>query len=480
MNIIKSGFNLLKKRISRSSTKNIKTLLVNPPYQRLRGILSYQLPMGLLYLSAVLKNQGFDVMVFNGENATSEETLQEGYIAAFDNFPIYKENLHNYSHPAWKDYISTLVSYNPDIVGFSAMTPSYPLSLIMAKETKKHLPESIIVMGGPHPTLCLEDVTREKVVDWVIPGEAEETLLEFVSNIDRGRDRANYELNGIAYSKNGNFVKNPGRPLITDLDNLPIPAYETLKGHDLTLQNDRFGIIVSRGCPYRCNFCVDHLIWRNSSRFRKADGVLRELYFLKNKYNLGSFIFQQDSFLNKKRLAEEICTGIIKNKLDISFACAARIDQIDANIVEILKKAGLTSIILGIESGSQKMLDYMGKKITINQVERSVQIIKNAGIKVAAFFMIGLPDETEEDILATIKFIKELPLDLRSLSVFTPLPGSNLYFRAMELGMLPEKIDWGNFDYQSPENYFSKNIKKERFKELLYSASQLVDSLNRA
>ena len=458
--------------------RNPKILLVNPPYQRLRGMLSYELPIGLLYLSAVLKNRGFDVLVFNGENGKSAENLENGYIAALDNFSVYKNNVHDYSHPAWKDYINALNSYAPDIIGFSAMTPSYPLSLMMAKETKKHLPESVIIMGGPHPTLCCEDVAEEDVVDWVFIGEAEETLVEFISNIDGERDNANYELAGLAYSLNGGVVKNQEKPFIKALDSLPFPAYDTLIGHDLSVQNDRFGLITSRGCPYRCNFCVDHLLWRNTSRFRKAEGVLEELFFLKKKYNLNSFIFQQDSFLNKKRLAEEVCAGIVGNKLNISFSCAARIDQIDANIVEILKDAGLIFIMLGIESGSQQMLDYMGKKITINQVRKSVQILKNAGIRIGAFFMVGLPDETERDMLATIQLIEELPLDFRSISVFTPLPGSNLYYRGIESGSISEKIDWRNFDYQSPENYFSRNIKRKRFNELLYITFQLVDSLN--
>lgn len=468
--------NILKRFLSKGHSPRI--LLVSPPFQRLRGMLSNELPLGLLYLSAVLKKNGFETKVLNLEEGSLYEDLQAGYERAFKSYQKYMENRENYSHPAWKEFGDFLGGYKPDIIGFSVMTPSYPLALIMASFAKQYS-DALVVFGGPHPTLCPEDVAQSPYVDAVVVGEGEIAFLELVKGF-RSMDKGFLRLTpSVVFREDGKIVANPLQPLIKNLDELPYPDYTSLVRPEKADLIDRLGVMVSRGCPYRCAFCVDNLIWRKQSRFRLSVNVLEEIMFLSKNYNLRTLFFQQDSFLNRKDLAKSVALGIKNAGLDISWWCAARADQIDEDLLKVSKESGLTTVILGIESGSQRILDLMNKRITLSQIERAVTILKKNGITTSAFFMIGVPDEDEADIKKTMSFMEKLPLDFISLSVFTPLPGSVLFTRCIESGLITKDIEWSKFDYQSPENFFSLSIRKERFKELVEELSVFVDDLNR-
>ncbi len=465
----------LKKIISRK--KPSKILLVHPPYQRLRGMLASELPVGLLYVSSVLRKNGFEAKVLNLEEQAPGEELKLGYVNAFKSFHNYIENRENHDHPAWKEYRDFINTYRPDIIGFSVMTPSYALALSMARVAKKN-DNPFIVFGGAHPTLCPEEVASDPCVDAVIAGEGEMAFLELVRNFQKTPRKFIHKVPSVVYAENGKIINNPLQPLVKDLDTLPYPDYESLVRPEPSALGDRFGFVISRGCPYRCGFCVDHLLWRKRTRYRTHSAVVDEIKFLSEHYNLGTFFFQQDSFLNRRELAKSISSGIIKLGLDTPWWCAARIDQIEEDLLKILKEAGLHSLILGIESGSQHILGSMNKKITLSQIEHSVNLIKKHGIRACAFFMIGLPDETEDDIQKTVAFMKRLPLDFVSLSVFTPFPGSALFKRCAELGLINKDTDWSKLDFQSPENHFCLAINKERFSEIVEEVSQLVDDLN--
>lgn len=454
-----------------------RVLLVNPPYQRLRGMLSQELPLGLLYIASVLRESGFETRVLNSEEGTSVEDLKSGYVNAFASYSRYVENRDDHNHPAWKEYARLLNDYRPDIVGFSVMTPSYSLALGMARLAKRQS-GAFVVFGGPHPTLCPEDVSAQSAVDAVIVGEGEGAFLRLVKSFDRASRNFLREVPSAVFFNDGSMIRTPLEPLERDLDTLPYPDYDSLVRPEPGALKDRFGVVVSRGCPYRCTFCVDHLLWRDRTRFRTHSNVLAEIRLLYERYGMTNLFFQQDSFLNRREMALSVASGMTEAGLNVPWWCAARVDQIDEDLIRSLKRSGLTSIVLGIESGSQRILDIMNKKITLSMVERAVEVLKENGIKALAFFMIGIPDETEDDVMRTMAFMKKLPVDFISLSVFTPLPRSVLFDRCVELGLVSPETDWSGFDYQSPENYFCPSIRRERFAELVQTCSALVDSLN--
>lgn len=457
--------------------KRPKILLVNPPYQRLRGMRSAELPLGIIYIATTLHKNGFDVKVLNLEEENPGEELKDGYVNAFESYSSYMENKENYAHPAWQEFSSYLADYQPDIVGFSVMTPIYTLALSMARFTKNAC-DALVVFGGPHPTLCPEEVALAGPVDVAMVGEGEEAFLTLATRFEPGQKKYLSKVPSAVFADNGNIVATPLQPLVPDLDRLPMPNYDLLVKPEPSALRDRFGVIVSRGCPYRCSFCVDNFMWRGQTRFRSLDNILSEIRMLADRHQLRNLFFQQDSFLNKPDLALGVANGIRDAGHDISWWCAARVDQICEETLPALKRSGLSSIVLGIESGSEKTLKSMNKKITIAQIKRAVASIKKHGIGCYAFFMIGLPDETEEDVRMTLSFMKELQLDFISLSVFTPLPRSPLFDRCVELGLITRQLDWDLFDYQSPENYFSAAISQPRFTHLLEEATHLVDELN--
>jgi radical SAM superfamily enzyme YgiQ (UPF0313 family) len=457
--------------------RTTRVLLVNPPYQRLRGMSSPELPLGLLYIAAVLRKNGIEAKVLNLEEASKGEDLKSGYLNAFKSYYNYVQNRDNEAHPAWQEYREFMDVYQPDIIGFSVMTPSYALALSMARFTKK-LSDAFIVFGGPHPTLCPEDAAKDTAVDAVIVGEGETAFLQLAKLFEHGPKDFLHNVPSAVFRGNDGIVSTALQPLIENLDALPYPDYESLVRPAPSELQNRYSVIVSRGCPYRCAFCVDHLIWRKRTRFRTHEHVTDEIKYLYGKYDLGNLFFQQDSFLNKPELARAVSADLVRARIRIPWWCAARVDQIHQELLRTLKESGLAAVILGIESGSQRILDIMNKKISIPQIERSVALLKENGIKAYAFFMIGVPDETEDDILQTMSLMKRLPLDFMSLSVFTPLPQSVLFYRCVELGLIDQKPDWDKFDYQSPENYFSAAIERERFKALLEQCSALVDEMN--
>lgn len=464
-------------RIFGKQKRSPRILLVNPPYQRLRGMISSELPLGLLYLAATMRKSGFETVVLNLEEEGPGEGLKLGYANAFETYDFYVKNKSSYNHPAWKEYIDFLGSYRPDVVGFSVMTPYVSLSLDMARIAKEQL-GAFVVFGGPHPTLCPDDMASRAPVDAVVVGEGEMAFLQLIQGLEQGSADFLGKVPSVVFRGENGIVTTPQQPLIPDLDSLPYPDYSALVRPTTAALSHRFGVAVSRGCPYRCTFCVNHLIWRERTRFRSDSAVVEEIRHLYNNLGLKTLFIQQDSFLNKPSLARAITAAIKESGMDFQWWCLARSEQIKGDIVAEMKATGLNSIVLGIESGSQRILDMMRKKITIPEIERSVAILKEHGIRTCAFFMVGIPDETEEDIQQTIDLMKRLPLDFVSISVFTPLPGSILFNRTVELGMMDRNPDWDRFDYQSPENYFCPNIKRERFSELLTDLSHLADEIN--
>jgi anaerobic magnesium-protoporphyrin IX monomethyl ester cyclase len=454
-----------------------KILLVSPPYQRLRGMASNELPLGLLYLAAALGDLDAEVKVLNLEEAGEGEHLLSGYVNAFNRHRSYLDGLHDLAHPAWVEYLEVLESFQPEMIGFSVMTPSYPLALQMAREARART-GSFILFGGPHATLCPGEVAAEPSVDAVMIGEGEIALKALVNALRSPSGPDLRSVPSLAYRDGERVHFTPLEPLVPDLDALPFPEYRSLHRPGPAHLASRFGVVTGRGCPYRCTFCVDHRLWRDSSRFRSPENVLEEIAFLRADFGMERLFFQQDSFLNNRQTARAIARGMVDRGLAVPWWCAARIDQIEEELLTELKDSGLDAIILGIESGSPRILEIMGKRITPEDTARAVHLIKKHGIRALGFFMAGIPDETEEDLRMTMDLIRRLPLDYASLSVFTPLPGSILFQRCRELGLLQEKVDWSRFDYQSPENRFCANIEPARFSELVREASELVDRVN--
>jgi len=255
---------------------------------------------------------------------------------------------------------------------------------------------------------------------------------------------------GLTYRVNGVIKRNPPRPPIKDLDSLPMPAYHLLPMERYVSEGLRYATVISsRGCPFECVFCSSSRICGKRWRARSTEKVVEEVQLLTDKYRVQSIEFVDDNFtLNRKRV-KGICKEFVKRGIDLFWVCGSRVDSVNSELVSNLSKANCLLIYLGVESGSQRILDYMMKGITLSQSERAVRLAKRYGLEVAASFILGMPDETVSEIEDTIKFAIKLDPEFAQFTIATPYPGTELYDYALENNLLITR-DWSKYDTLTP------------------------------
>lgn len=419
----------------------VKVCLVSPPYNSAvkHVVGTSSPPLGLAYLASTVRDM-HDVKIIDSS--------------------ILNYNL--------EDVKSVLKSFRPDIVGITSATPSIYDAYRVAEAAKEVNDECFVVMGGPHVTFLPEITFQEcKSVDVVVRGEGEETFRELVDAIEHGRPLK--KVKGITYRKGDKIVSTPPRPYIKDIDVVPFPSLDLLPVERYMLQGVRYlSIISSRGCPFQCSFCVSSRLFGGCWRGRKAENVVEEIKHVHEKYRVKNIEFADDTFtLNGKRV-EKICDGILEENLDISWGASSRVDTISRDLAQKMKKAGCWIVYLGVESASQKILDNIGKKVSISQIIRAVKTLKEAGIQILGSFMLGFPEETLESAMQTIIFAKKLDLDYAQFSILTPYPGTPIYEHADKNRLLITR-DWSRFNAVEPVMRL-KNLSLKQLQSLFEKA----------
>jgi anaerobic magnesium-protoporphyrin IX monomethyl ester cyclase len=361
-----------------------------------------------------------------------------------------------------------------DILCVSTLTMNYEDGLKMAKIAKQANPECITVFGGIHSTLFPDNVILNKEVDFVCIGEGEHTVLELIQTIEKNVEFD--KIQGILYKDGRKVIRNENRPLIQDLDELPFPARELLPMSEyLSTKVGRVGwelpspstsIITSRGCPFRCTFCSSHLTFGRKVRFRSPKNVVDEIEYLIDMYSIKGVSFVDDTFTLDSKRTSAICKEILSRGLDIEWMCMGRVDTISKDLLKEMKKAGCVSIGYGIESGSQHVLDeYIKKNITLEAAEKTIKITKEAGITSVAYFMIGTPGETLEDINKTVDFAKRLNPDAVNFSITIPMPGTEMFDIANKIGKIETK-SFRDFDFSKYPIFESHDLPKGKVYDL--------------
>jgi len=303
------------------------------------------------------------------------------------------------------------------------------------KISKLHAKTAIL---GPHVTTIPEYFV--KYADFLVIGEPEITVKELVSALNRKKSLNS--IRGIYYKKGKKVIKNKPREPIKNLDDLPFPERSLMNikqyVNPVLKQSQYTMIISSRGCPYRCTYCYMG-VYGHFWRARSAENVVKELIEIRRKYNIKEIVFRDDMFSFDKKRVIEICEGILKNKLDISWSCQTRADNLNEEIIKKMRDSGCYNISLGIESGSQKILDNLRKGISLEQIKKVIALCKKYGIRIRGYFIIGCPHETIKTIEETFKFAKELDLDYFMLSIMTPYPDTPLYEEALNKKIIKER-----------------------------------------
>jgi len=285
--------------------------------------------------------------------------------------------------------------------------------------------------------------------DFVVIGEAEHTLLELAGYIDRRNDDYS-AINGLAYIQEGKLIKTPGRPVLKDLDSLPLPAWDLV---DMETYRQTWlksagyfslNMSTTRGCPFKCNWCAKP-IYGNRYNSRSAEHAVKEIVLLKHLYNIDHIWFCDDIFGLKPGWVIEFSRLMQKENVSIRFKIQSRADLlVNEENVKALALAGCENVWIGAESGSQKILDAMDKGINIEQIRRATLLMKEAGIKPSFFIQFGYPGELKEDIDLTIEMINELlPFEI-GISVSYPLPGTLFYEKVK--AELKIKTNWTDSD----------------------------------
>ena len=336
----------------------------------------------------------------------------------------------------------------PDYIGITASTPMIYSAIDVSKIAKSVFPSAKTVLGGVHPSVMTDEVLKEESIDFVIRGEGEETLNELIS----GKEIA--KISGLSYKIGNKIIHNQSRPVVQDMDTLPIPAYHLLpikkyfpaKGSYKRLP--AMGMMTSRGCPGRCTFCMGNYLG-DKIRVRSAEKIFEEILLLHNKYGIKEISFYDDTFTTRKENVKKLCEKIISEKLDISWSCFARVDFVDEDLLKIMKLAGCHQIMYGVESGDEEILKNIHKKISFEKVEKIVKITKKLGIEVRAAFMFGNPGETIETMQKTIDYAIKLKPDVVIFNITTPYPGTEMFKWAKEKGILITE-NWNEYDLSKP------------------------------
>jgi len=354
-------------------------------------------------------------------------------------------------HPEMKEDNIThaLTEDKPDLIALSFLsTTSYPAAQRMAQKLKIESPHTPIIFGGVFATMNAKNVLLDcPYADFIGVGEGEELLPEFLDNFN---DPA--KVAGLVWRSGDEVIENEDRPLIKDLNRLPYPDRTTLPIDYIesmpldvpaVLSLDRFCTIqTSRGCPYKCIYCDIPALSNGKWRFRSPAHVLGEMEQL-NDQGYRSIYFTDDHFLLHQSRIEEICQGMIDRKFEFSWGCEGRVDSKAVDQLPLMAKSNCKFLAFGIESGSQKVLDRLKKNQSLAQIENAVNEAKKHGIDTAhGFFLVGSPDETEEEILESFRFAARLKLDTFGFNRLCTYRGTPLWQEYIERGIIEDERDW--------------------------------------
>jgi len=377
-------------------------------------------PLGILYVASALKEKGIEVSVL--DQAAKNMSVK----AAVD----------------WAKH------QNPDLLGFSTLSSSGRTAAIIARKVKRENPDLPIVFGNYHATFNAERILRTYPwVDVVVRGEGEEASLEIAKCLGKEDDLKS--ILGVTYRNDNRVVSTPDRPLIRNLDSLPFPDrklldveyHSTVAG--LNVAPKKFTTIISsRGCIYRCRFCGCCKFARNLWRRRSVKGVMDELHLLVSE-GYSQFLFVDDSFATNSKRVIELCREIRRERMNIEWICEMRVDHCSYEMLRETVKAGCIMVYYGIESASQRVLDYYNKQATPAQAEDAVKTARRAGVDViVGSFILGAPKETKEEILNTLKFAQKLSLDVPQFNILGVFPGTDLWDELQVAGILDADQYW--------------------------------------
>ena len=393
----------------------MKVLLVSPQNpERFYDFVKLP-PLGVAYIAAALRNAGHQVEIL-------DTTLFRKPEEVFD---------------------QTVARFNPTIAGFSASTSTFKPALSLATRLRGARPKVQIVFGGVHPTWRPAEVAAEPAIDYVVFGEGEVTVVELFDALGKGQKPL--EVEGVAFRDGGRVIVNAPRPLVANLDSLPIPAYDLLPISSYstpeTSRLPTMSMITSRGCPYHCTFCDAHLVFGREYRFYSSDRTFEEMRLLKKRFGVRQIAFKDSEFTLNVARVEGLCDRILSERLDLPWSCNGRIGRLSLPLLRKMRKAGCRMIGFGVESADPDILAALKKQITLDEARETFRLTRKARIRTAANFLVGSPGETFVSLEKMLNLAMELKPDFVNFARLVPYPGTALHEMAEEYGWVKGDSD---------------------------------------
>lgn len=435
----------------------MKVVVANPPWPgegygartnvrwpHRRGDKALQFPIYLAYAIAELKESGFKTY---GEDAVCEELGISGFV-------------------------EKMKKLSPDIVIMEISTPSLMYDLETAQKLKEEV-GAFVAFCGPHATYSHSSIIDNyKFVDACIRGELDHAVKELCLALDEGNALNN--LKGVTFRHNNKTVVNEDAQLIENLDELPFPDREEFKIENYQqafFSGKKTGLMISsRGCPYKCNFCLwPDTVVGHVYRTRSPENVVDEIEYLIKNYSADEIYFDDATFVLNKKRVQGICREIMERGIDISWLCMGRVDTVDRETLQMMKRAGCTQVFYGFESGSEKILETIDKRITKEQVRNAVRMTQEAGLVASGSFIFGLPQEDKETVKQTLDFAKSLKADYVQFVLAAPFPGTKLYEEAKQKGLL-QINSWADLDGTKGPIMRTEHLSKEDLEGIIRKA----------
>jgi magnesium-protoporphyrin IX monomethyl ester (oxidative) cyclase len=416
-------------------------------------------PAGLGSLAAVLEKE-YDVRIVDSSmEGYSNEVLQDNGLTCYglsddDYREIYKE-------------------FKPDIVGISCLFSSLHSQMVRAARLAKEVdPGVITVVGGPHPSALPGLILKDSAIDFCVLGEGEIPFAELLQYLRSGKDPSGVE--GVAGKKGDNIYINHHIRRIADLDTLPFQAWhlldmeryfniDSIQGLRMDGKSKKslrlIQVSTSRGCPFSCTYCGKNAVWGKNIHFMGVSRIMEMIEMLLDKYQVERLAFQDDNLTVNRKRAMELFKKMAKRNWPVTWEAHNGLAYVtlDEEMIDLMAESGCISFTLAVESGSKEVLKKVCKKVDLDRVVELAEHARSIGLDVRAFYIVGFPGETREQIEATRAHMRRMPASVSAMAIYTPLPGSPLYGDLENQGILNsdtmdfEKLTFGAYDVQLSE-----------------------------
>lgn len=435
-------------------------LFIYPPLHRLYGERKQWMPLSILYLAAYLNEHGISSKAYNADCSLTEPEFVMSYGERFQLAKNYIKNL-NSDNEIWYEVKNVIKNVHPKIIGISVLTEALGATKKIIDIIHVSFPNVVIVAGGPHAEIDPEYLLHELHVDYVIKGDGEKSFYDLAYALINNKD---------PYVILGDSIFNQIIHAVPiDVEELPIPKIE---------YHYRYNLSTSRGgCIYACKFCYCSK-FKYALRFRSPKNVIKEISYYVENYQTKKIFFVDDTFTVNREYVKSICKLMIKKEFKVNWTCTTRAKKIDLELLHLMKRAGCKSIHIGVESGSPRMLEFIDKKINIDDVINAAKLIKDTGIECRLFFMAGLPTENPYDLRCTMDLIRQVNPDETIISMYVPIPGTPLYDLICDQFYPFNQIDWTTFSRDQLPYHSYIDDSDGTYDKVLHDLYQLVEELN--